>query len=115
MGISAYSIPALAASTTAFLRRPSAVPRKATVKSPVLVAVTAVRRAGKVRTGAAEMGSSPPKGVFTSRPQNCSPIWVSLVLMHLRLGEMKSSPLAPSPVKQRWMFDMNLRRIDLRL
>ena len=56
-----------------FLRLPSPVPRKATVKSPVLVAVTLVRRAGKVRTGAAVMGSSPPRGVLTSRPQNCSP------------------------------------------
>ena len=35
-----YSMPLLPLSTTAFLRLPSLVPRKATVKSPVLVAVT---------------------------------------------------------------------------
>ena len=85
MEMSAYSKPLLLDSTTAFLRLPSAVPRKATVKSPVEVAVTEVRRLENVRTGLWEMGSSPPRGVFTSRPQNCSPIWVSFVLIHRRL------------------------------
>ena len=50
MAISAYSMPELADSTTAFLNLPSPVPRKATVKSPVDVAVTEVRRVGKVST-----------------------------------------------------------------
>ena len=52
MGMSAYSIPCpfLALSTTTFLRLPSAVPRKATVKSPVEVAVTEVNKVGKVNT-----------------------------------------------------------------
>lgn len=85
IGMSAYSRPLLLDSTTAFLRLPSAVPRNATVKSPVEVAVTEVRRLVKVSTGDWEMGSSPPSGVFTSSPQNCSPIWVSFVLMQLRL------------------------------
>ena len=31
------------------------------------------------------------------------------------LGEMKSRPRAPSPLKHRWMLDMNLRRMFLRL
>ena len=72
------------------------------MKSPVDVAVTEVRRVGKVSTwisesvqfdyiytgtyatatansekiltGEAVIGSSPPRGVFTSSPQNCSPI-----------------------------------------
>ena len=89
MGMSAYSIPLLADSTTAFLRLPSAVPRKATVKSPVEVAVTDVNRLSKVRTGDWVMGSSPPRGVLTSKPQNCSPIWVNLVLIHRKLKWMK--------------------------
>ena len=50
MAMSAYSMPELADSTTAFLNLPSPVPRKATVKSPVEVAVTEVRRVGKVST-----------------------------------------------------------------
>ena len=37
-------MPLLPLSTTAFLRLPSLVPRKATVKSPVLVAVTCIVR-----------------------------------------------------------------------
>ena len=45
-----YSIPELADSTTAFLSLPSPVPRKATVKSPVDVAVTEVSKVGKVNT-----------------------------------------------------------------
>ena len=87
MGMSAYSMPCpfLALSTTTFFRLPSAVPRKATVKSPVEVAVTEVRRELKVRTEVWLMGSSPPSGVLTSSPQNCSPIWVSLVLMQRKL------------------------------
>ena len=48
--MSAYSIPELADSTTAFLSLPSPVPRKATVKSPVEVAVTEVSKVGKVNT-----------------------------------------------------------------
>ena len=48
--MSAYSIPELADSTTAFLSLPSPVPRKATVKSPVEVAVTDVSKVGKVNT-----------------------------------------------------------------
>ena len=50
MEMSAYSIPELADSTTAFLSLPSPVPRKATVKSPVEVAVTDVSKVGKVST-----------------------------------------------------------------
>ena len=50
MEMSAYSIPELADSTTAFPSLPSPVPRKATVKSPVEVAVTDVSRVGKVNT-----------------------------------------------------------------
>ena len=33
----------------------------------------------------------------------------------LYLGEMKSKPLAPSPLKHRWMLDMNFLRMFLRL
>ena len=49
--MSVYSIPLLADSTTAFLRLPSAVPKNATVKSPVEVAVTEVNKLSKVKTG----------------------------------------------------------------
>ena len=31
-------------------------------------------------TGAAVMGSSPPRGVFTSSPQNCSPASVMVMV-----------------------------------
>ena len=31
-------------------------------------------------TGAAVMGSSPPSGVFTSKPQNCSPASVTVMV-----------------------------------
>ena len=50
MAMSAYSMPELADSTTAFLNLPSPVPRKATVKSPVEAAVTDVSKVGKVNT-----------------------------------------------------------------
>ena len=56
MEMSAYSIPELADSTTAFLSLPSPVPRKATVKSPVEVAVTDVSRVGKVNTWKFQFG-----------------------------------------------------------
>ena len=72
----------------------------ATVKSPVLVAVTAVKWESKVSTGSWTMGNSPPKGVLTSRPQKSSPIWVNFVLIQPKLGEMKSRPLEPVPGKQ---------------
>ena len=45
----------------------------------------------KILTGEAVIGSSPPRGVFTSSPQNCSPIWVSFVLMQRRLGKSQVS------------------------
>lgn len=57
-----------------FLRCPSEVPTKTTVKSPVDVAATAVRWTLNERTATAAIGISPPRGVFTSRPQKSSPI-----------------------------------------
>ena len=50
-GMSAYSIPLDADSTTAFFTCPSLVPMNATVKSPVDVAVTDVSKASNVSTG----------------------------------------------------------------
>ena len=77
------------------------LPIKATVKSPVLVAVIAVRWESNVRTGSWTTGNSPPNGVFTSKPQKSSPIWVNLVLIQLRLGDIKSNPRDPTPEKER--------------
>lgn len=57
-----------------FFKWPSRVPMKTTVKSPVDVAATAVNNVGKVSTGTAVIGSCPPSGVFTSRPQKSSAI-----------------------------------------
>lgn len=57
-----------------FLRCPVAVPMNTTVKSPVEVAATAVSLVLKISTGTAEIGISPPNGVFTSSPQKSSPI-----------------------------------------
>lgn len=57
-----------------FFRCPEAVPMKTTVKSPVEVAATAVNLVLNNNTGIADIGCSPPSGVFTSRPQKSSAI-----------------------------------------
>lgn len=57
------------------MRCPLDVPRNTTVKSPVEVAATAVKRTlFMVQTGRSITGSPPPSGVLTSRPQKSSPI-----------------------------------------
>jgi hypothetical protein len=58
-----------------FFKCPLDVPRKTTVKSPVDVAATAVKRTlFMVQTGRPITASPPPNGVLTSRPQKSSPI-----------------------------------------
>ena len=42
-------------------------------------------------------------------PGNQGNVWVILTT---DLGEMKSSPLAPSPVKHRWMLAMNFLKMN---
>lgn len=70
-----------------FFRCPVAVPMKTTVKSPVEVAATAVSLVLKSNTGIAETGSSPPRGVLTSRPQKSSAMVCSFCNeKHRRLG-----------------------------
>ena len=44
------------------------------------VKVILIKSESDIFTGAAVMGSSPPRGVFTSNPQNCSPASVTIMV-----------------------------------